>query len=257
MSSPTGDEEDVLKDLMGRHWTRLGVVPRELLPGISAAIVAWDESKAIITGGKNEMGQVTDSVFVYNKDTMETENLPSMLQARAGHAAVVVGGNLFVIGGLGPSGITMNNIEVLDLNDPREWKLFPVSLEIARYSCSAVAIDEYEIYIIGGYGGGQILDSVEILNISTETISQGPPMLESRMGFAAALIGDSIVVAGGFQGRSLSTCEQLSIREGTDEDHRWQPLQSKMNISRGYHHGLSLGNYMLVVGGINNRSIRE
>ena len=51
-------------------------------------------------------------------------------------------------------------------------------------------------------GDHQILDSVEILNISTETISQGPPMLESRMVFAAALIGDSIVVAGGFQGQS-------------------------------------------------------
>ena len=76
-------------------------------------------------------------------------------------------------------------------------RLFPVSLEIARCDCSAVAIDEHEIYIIGGCGGGQILDSVEILNTSTKTISQGPPMLESRCAFAAALIGDSIVVAGG------------------------------------------------------------
>ena len=80
---------------------------------------------------------------------------------------------------------------------------FQSDLEIARYGCSAVAIDEHEIYIIGGSGGGQILDSVEILNISTETISQGPPMLESRTRFAAALIGDSIVVAGGWQGQSL------------------------------------------------------
>ena len=73
--------------------------------------------------------QTRDSVFVYNKDTMETEALPSMLQARSDHAAVIVGGNLlFVIGGYGPNGITLNSIEVLDLNDPREWKLFPVRL---------------------------------------------------------------------------------------------------------------------------------
>ena len=52
------------------------------------------------------MSQATDSVFVYNKDTMETETLPSMLQARSGHAAVIVGGNLFVIGGYGPDGMT-------------------------------------------------------------------------------------------------------------------------------------------------------
>ena len=172
----------------------------------------------------------------YNKDTMETETLPSMLQARSDHAAVIVGGNLlFVIGGYGPGGIALNSIEVLDLNDPREWKQFPVNLEIARYGCSAVAIDEHEIYIIGGSGqAGQILNSVEILNTSTKTISQGPSMLESRTGFAAALIGDSIVVAGGWQGRSiLSACEQLSIRVGSDEEaRRWQPLHS-MTTERG------------------------
>ena len=211
-SNPT-EENEVLRDLNRRRWTRLGNAPQDTSTG--SAIVAWDDSRVIITGGRGD-GHLKDSVFAYNKDTMETETLPSMLQARASHAAVIVGGNLFVIGGFGPNGRS-NSIEVLDLNDPREWKQFPVNLEIARYSCSAVAIDEHEIYIIGGFGGhgDQILDSVEILNISTETISQGPPMLESRTEFAAALIGDSIVVAGGWQGQSYtSTCEQLSIRVG-------------------------------------------
>ena len=112
----------------------------------------WDDSRAIITGGTDENNNGTDSVTVYNKETMETEALPSMLQARAFHAAVIVGGNLFVIGGLfviGSLGDTiLNSIEVLDLNDPLEWKLFPVSLEIARYDCSAVAVNEHEIYIM-------------------------------------------------------------------------------------------------------------
>ena len=133
--------------------------------------------------------------------------------------------------------------------------MFPVNLEIARCGCSAVAIDEHEIYIIGGNGGGQILDSVEILNISTQTIQQGPPMLESRTEFAAALIGDSIVVTGGWPGQSYtSTCEQLSIRVDSDEEaRRWQPLNS-MSKERGYHHGLPFGNCMVVVGGFNNGS---
>ena len=245
-------EEDVLRDLMARRWTRLGKAPRGKRE--RAAIVAWDESKVIITGGYENSAE-RGSAFIYNIETSETEALPSMLQARASHAAVIVGGNLFVIGGYGPGEITnsvQNSIEVLDLNDPREWKQFPVRLREARYSCSAVAIDEHEIYIIGGSNGGQILDSVEILNTSTQTISQGPPMLESRMGFSAALIGDSIVVAGGWHGQSYtSTCEQLSIRVGSDEEaSRWQPLHS-MTTERGYHHGLSFGNCMVVVGGFN------
>ena len=183
---------------------------------VRAAIVAWDESKAIITGGSYEMVQERDSVFIYNKETLETETLPSMLQARSDHAAVIVGGNLFVIGGYGPSGITLNSIEVLDLNDPREWRLFPVRLGEARYCCSAVAIDEHEIYIIGGFDGDQILNSVEILNISTETISEGPSMLEVRAG-PAGCANRGLDCCGWRLARSilyLSTCEQLSIRVG-------------------------------------------
>ena len=99
MSNPS-EEKEVLDDLKGRRWTRLG----DEAPRKGAAIVAWDESKAIITGGY-ENGAERDSVFIYNIETLETEALPSMLQARWGHAAVIVGANLFVIGGYGPNGI--------------------------------------------------------------------------------------------------------------------------------------------------------
>ena len=74
-------------------------------------------------------------------------------------------------------------------------------------------------------------------------------MLEGRMGFAAAIIGDSIVVTGGWKGHSvLSACEQLSIRVDSDEEARWQPLHS-MTTERFNHHGLSFGDCMVVVGG--------
>ena len=48
MSNPS-EENEVLDDLKGRRWTRLGLRRREA--SRRAAIVAWDESKAIITGG--------------------------------------------------------------------------------------------------------------------------------------------------------------------------------------------------------------
>ena len=123
--SNSAEEKEILDDLKGRRWTRLGEAPRELL--LVSTIVAWDDSKAIILGGY-EIGADRSSVFIYNIETFETEALPSMLQARRGHTAVIVGGNLFVIGGYGPNGYT-NSIEVLDLNDPREWKQFPVNWE--------------------------------------------------------------------------------------------------------------------------------
>ena len=59
-------------------------------------------------------------------------------------------------------------------------------------------------------------------------------------------------MAGGWQDRSdISACEQLSIRVGSDEEaRRWQPLNS-MTTERVNHHGLSFGDFMVVVGGVN------
>ena len=252
MSNRT-EEKEVLQDLMARRWTRLDEAPN----GIDKeryAIVAWGESKVIIfmaggwCGTDAERGS---DAFIYNIETSATEILPSMLQPRRGYAAVIVGGNLlFVIGGYGPNRYT-NSIEVLDLNDPREWKQYPVRPITARRSFSVVVVNEHEIYIMGGMSPDfQILNSVEILNIATNEISQGPPMLESRTEFAAALIGDSIVVAGGWPGQSYtSTCEQLSIRVDSDEEARWQPFHS-MTTERFNHYGLSFGDCMVVVGGV-------
>jgi hypothetical protein len=257
---PTASEEEVLQDLRHRHWTPLHNAPQ---PIDGSAVVAWDDSRAIITGGRKENDEATDSVFIYNKGTMEAEMLPSMLQARSGHAAAIVGSNLFVIGGgEGPTRISMNSIEVLNLNDLLEWKPYPVSLEVARFHCSAVAFNEHEIYIVGGTSGGQILDSVEILNTSTETISQGPPMTVPRVAFAASLVGDAIVVTGGVgrlpasgQMAALQSCEQLA--PGSDEQaSRWKPLHS-MNTGRAGHDGLSYGSCMVVVGGVDSFDMGE
>ena len=72
MTSTT--EEDVLKDLMARQWTRLGEAPRGIIH-VKATIVAWDKSKAICAERR--------SVTVYNIETSETKAFPSMLHARA------------------------------------------------------------------------------------------------------------------------------------------------------------------------------
>ena len=61
-------EEDALKDLMNRHWTKLERAPREILLGTS--VVAWDENRAIITGGENVDGDPVNSVFAYARETV-------------------------------------------------------------------------------------------------------------------------------------------------------------------------------------------
>ena len=87
-----------------------------------AAVVAWDESRAIITGGMNNTMKQETLFSSTTRIPWRLKLFPQCFRQGAGHAAVIVGGNLFVIGGYGPNGISLNSIEVLDLNDPREWK---------------------------------------------------------------------------------------------------------------------------------------
>jgi hypothetical protein len=200
------------------------------------------KEQAIITGGSKRRGETLDTVFVYDKETMETEKLPSMIQVRQSHAAVIVRGNLYVIGGQdtdGRNSATLDTIEVLDLNDPQEWKRLPVRLEKKRFHCSAVVANEHEIYIIGGCGYNfRARSSVEILNVSTNMVSQGPSLLNARFGFSAVFLRNSIVVAGGSDSQiyTLLSCEKLLVSQDVS---RWQPLGCDMSIVRTFSKGLA------------------
>jgi len=96
-------EDKVGQDLSNRQWTVLDGMPHELhRNGYGCSAVAWDDKRVIITGGYDYGNEVTtNSAIVYNKEMMEIESmsLPSMIEVRHCHAAVIVGGHLlFVIG---------------------------------------------------------------------------------------------------------------------------------------------------------------
>ncbi len=83
LTEEEGEGEVILQDLMSRHWTFLGDAPTSWT--FDSSIVAWTDSRAIITGG-SQMGKIQaiqDSIFVYNKETTDIETLPTMIQARA------------------------------------------------------------------------------------------------------------------------------------------------------------------------------
>ena len=159
-------------------------------------------------------------------------------------------GSPLAAGGCGAGG-RAGSAEALDLSDPREWKQLPARLRVAR----RVALLPLPASAGLAPRGGAPAQAGQLrlrgaLSASAQVTSQGPPVLESRAEFAAALIGDSVVVAGGSQGRRASACEQLLARAGSDEEARRQPPHS-VTTERANHHGLSFGDYMVVIGGAN------
>lgn len=104
---------------------------------------------------------------------------PGHFRARGAHAAVAVGDTIFVAGGRGPrTGVGPPQEPVLDDVDAYvvstgEWRS-SASLLTARESFGAAAVDR-RVYVIGGRDeDGDVLASVEVMEIAPSTSSDRP-----------------------------------------------------------------------------------
>ena len=85
-------------------------------------------------------------------------------------------------------------------------------LPIAMRSFCTVKYSDHQVYIIGGYTGREILNTVYIYNpMDGFTHIEGPPLKNKRYDHACAVMSNGqqskIVVAGGYSGGGLSSVE--------------------------------------------------
>ena len=85
-------------------------------------------------------------------------------------------------------------------------------LPIAMRSFCTVKYSDHQVYIIGGYTGREILNTVYIYNpMDGFTHIEGPPLKNKRYDHACAVMSygqqSKIVVAGGYSGGGLSSVE--------------------------------------------------
>eukprot|EP00957_Ditylum_brightwellii_P078621 5977460-Ditylum_brightwellii.AAC.1 len=84
-----------------------------------------------------------------------------MSTKRYGCAAVGMGGNLYVIGGIDESNSALSSIEVFNTST-REWTFLP-PMSIGRFGCAAVGMGG-NLYAVGGSdGSNDAYSSVEVL----------------------------------------------------------------------------------------------
>ena len=167
----------------------------------------------MIFGGKDQDGQRTDAIEVYNCESNTWTNAEfKMRKPRSGFAAVTLKNEnkIYVIGG--NDGRVQNRVECLNLNT-KLWSKIP-KMNMKRDELAACLGPDNKIYAIGGYGGGDnaCLSSAERFDPSTGKWELIAPMKEARRALTAVALPDGIYAIGGYNGKDyINTVERYDF----------------------------------------------
>lgn len=187
-SGPLGSGRLEAYQIATDTWQRLADMPqaRHHLMATAHAGVLY------VLGGSAPFGfSATDSAWRYDPAEDRWTELPSMPERRMSGAAVTLGEQIMVVGGVGGS----QDLLVFDLSS-QSWSRRSGPLQPSEHT-AAVAY-QAELWLIAGrWGGVGELTRVEIYDPAADQWREGPPLQVARGGFAAATDGQRIFVAGG------------------------------------------------------------
>ena len=84
------------------------------------ATVAWKDNVVVI-GGKDNEGNIRNTVILYNVTTGSYRMLPKMTKKRANCTAVTIGDNIIVMGGFVETITRLNSVECLIKSEKQIW----------------------------------------------------------------------------------------------------------------------------------------
>ena len=194
------------------------------------AVVAVVSLTACADGVPSTAGPTTSSVSVAPTGVSSTvatttapadamwAAAPSLLRGRSAHGVVASDGALYALGGTGPDGKPVFEVERFD------GTAWTDVAEISGYGVnapSAAAVDG-RLYLIGGFSGagGTPVDDVQVFDLATSTWAAASPLPTASGGHAAAVIGGRIHVIGGGTARS-TIADHVAYDPATD---RWETL---------------------------------
>jgi len=202
-------------------------------------------------------------MFAANLDQASgARQMTKLVTARDSHAATVVGGHLYVVGGVG-SGGSLNSVEAAMINADGSLGPFEVvadvTLATARQAHTTVVIGN-RLYAVGGFGSAS-LGSVEQATISpdgklgTFATVAGVALTTARQGHTSAVIGNYVYVFGGFGGSALNSVERATI----NADGSLEPFVTVSGVSlataRYGHTSTVVGNKLYVIGGTGSSGV--
>lgn len=207
-----------------------------------AAAVGLDDA-VYVTGGASADGTPQNTFWALPAGAATWQELPSMPEGRLGHRMLTVGGRLFVVGGIGGTGLVL-------IYDPatETWST-GAELPSPRDHVAAVAV-ENEIWVIGGRSDGRANALVDIYDPAADSWREGPPLPEVTSGASDAIVDGVIYISGGedpaVTGVVIDRHWQLDTLRG--EEATWDPLPEPPLAVHGAH-GAAIDGEFVIVGG--------
>lgn len=209
------------------------------------------QGRALVVGGyQDEEGKETlRSVEMYENQN-KCKKLSKLNHPRAEHATVTFGNNVVcVLGGYSNEAGCLDSIEFMNLSSKTPtWQVLNVKLPSKRRGCTGVAVGTL-IYIIGGKSAeNYCLDTVDVLDTSSNKLFKGPSLIMRRYGSSSAVVGSTIYVVGGQDGagKTLDTIESLQLNNGKAS---WQACAFTLSTARVYPAITTVSHCLIVVGG--------
>jgi N-acetylneuraminic acid mutarotase len=228
--------------------------PAANLPGSpveNPAVVALNGKLYAFGGSTAPFSGAVANAAVYDPATGVWTSLPPMATARGGAGATVLGGRIYVAGGMGADGASLASVEVFDPATNSWSSIAPMG---TRRDNPGVAALEGKLYVFGGRTRNAdgttvngILGTVEAYDPATENWAARAPMPTGRRTMVVGLIGGKAQLMGG-EGATTGNGVFAANEEYDPVANAWRSLRPMQTPRHGAAAG-TIGGTVYVVGG--------
>ncbi len=198
-----------------QKWDSLPALPSARSRSAAAAY----ENDLFVIGGMTAQG-VSGDVLVYSTDTKKwKESIPKTTPV-ADASACMIGGKIYVPGGLAASKQPTDIVEVFDPIAEKWDQRAKLPSPISGY---ALADLDGKLYLFGGWNGSEYLKTVYEYNPDSNNWTRKADMPTARANAGAAVISGKIFVIGGTDGiKALEANEAYSPELDNGKANAWE-----------------------------------
>src|SRR5882724_1818282 len=207
------------------------------------------DGRVLVAGGNNGTGE-TVTAEVYDPSSDSWSGVDNLSTPRSGHTATLLkDGKVLIAGGENSSG----PVDSLEIFDPAHNSFSSAgALHTPRSGHAAALLNDERVVIVGGTGVAQgnpvTLNSVEIYDATSGSVSNGPALASARSGHSATTLldGNIFVMGGNDGGQDLASAEIYDAAAN-----HWTTTSSSASTPRSGHAAFLLPNNanVLIVGG--------
>lgn len=188
-ASPTSAPDAIIDSLSQERWTQAAVIPQ---PRAGMA-VATAQNFIYVIGGVTDQG-VSNLVQKFDKNSNTWMDLNEKPTAVSDINAAIVGGKIFVPGGILADGTVTDVFEVYTPDTDTWEERSPIPFPLSNYG---IASFEGKIFIFGGWDGSKELDTVLKYEPDSDKWENVTKLPTARANPSVVLIEDLIYVIGG------------------------------------------------------------